>query len=414
MVIGLVALPYLLSNIGIERLGVLTLIWTLIGYFSIFDFGLGRALTHQVSNLRAHEKHEKILATIKTGLLLMSGFGFFGAAIVAVITYSGGLNWLNLSPKIYLETYSAILIAVIGVPFTILTSGFKGVLEGFEKFQEVNILKSILGIANFGLPVLTVYFFNSSLSSIVLGLVIARVVVFLMHVQLTNKSIPLAQIISLDSSEGSANLLKFGAWMTLSNIISPLMVVADRFIISHYVGAAAIAFYTVPFDFLLRLLILPAALTTTLFPRVSYHFSTDKEQAKRLYFKSLKTIAVIMLPTCLLISVFSYWGLDLWMGSNFSKNSYLVASIIAIGIFFNSIAQVPHMMLQASGDVKRTSLIHLVEFLVYAPVLVFAVIKFGLIGAACSWLLRVIIDYLFLQAFAMQKFGDMKVNSNAV
>jgi len=413
-VVGIFALPYLLDKIGMERLGVLTLIWTLIGYFSIFDFGLGRALTHQVSNLRAQDTPDEILATVKTGLFLMLGFGFLGAAVVATITYFGALHWLNLSSSIYQETYNAIMIAVIGVPLTILTSGFKGVLEGFEKFQVVNILKSVLGIANFALPVAVVHFFNSSLSGIVLGLVIARFVVFLLHVQLTNNSIPLMQIIYSQSSKGRTKLLKFGAWMTLSNVISPLMVVADRFIISHYIGAAAIAFYTVPFDFLFRFLILPAALTTTLFPRVTYHFTADKSRAKQLYLKSLKVIAILMFPICFFASLLSYRGLEFWLGSNFAQNSYLVASVIAVGIFFNSIAQVPHMMLQASGDVKRTSLIHLCEFLIYAPILVYAVMKFGLIGAAYSWLLRVVVDFFLLQTFAMRKFDDLKEKSNAI
>ncbi len=413
-IVGIFALPYLLERIGIERLGVLTLVWTLIGYFSIFDFGLGRALTHQISNLRAQDKLGEILATVKTGLFLMLGFGFVGAAVLAIATYFGALRWLNLSQNIYLETYSAIMIAVVGVPLTIITSGLKGVLEGFEKFQEVNILKSILGIANFALPVAIVHFFSTSLSDIVLGLVVIRFIVFLLHVQLTNKNIPLIHIIFAQHSNARAKLLRFGAWMTLSNVISPLMVVADRFIISHYIGAAAIAFYTVPFDFLLRLLILPAALTTTLFPRVTYHFTADKQRAKQLHIKSLKIIAFLMFPICLLTSVLSYWSLSFWLGSNFALNSYSVASIIAIGIFFNSIAQVPITILQASGDVKKISIIHLVEFLVYAPILVFSVIKFGLIGAACSWLLRVVIDYFLLQAFAIRKFDHLKEKSSAI
>lgn len=403
MIIGVATIPFLLEKIGVERLGVLTLVWALIGYFSIFDFGLGRALTHQVSTLRAQEKHNQIYATVKNGLILMFGFGLSGAALAAIALYVAGLHWLNLSAGIYSETYSALMVAVLGVPVTTLTSGFKGILEGFEEFRAVNILRSFLGIANFALPVAIVQFYGPSLIGIVIGLVIARFIVFLMHIILTNKSISLTYIISSRESENSKELFTFGAWMTLSNIVSPLMVVADRFVISHFLSATTVAFYTIPFDFLLRLLILPAALTTALFPRIAFNYTVNRVEAKHLFHKSIKLIAIVMLPICLLIAVISYRGLEFWLGHNFAESSYLVTSIIAIGIFFNSLAQVPLMLIQAAGDVRKTSIIHVVEFLIYAPILVFAVSNFGLLGAASTWLLRAMIDFLVLYTFAMRK-----------
>ena len=48
----------------------------------------------------------------------------------------------------------------------------------------------------------------------------------------------------------------------MSNIISPLMVVADRFLIANVLGAAVVAYYTIPAEFMIRLLILPAAITS--------------------------------------------------------------------------------------------------------------------------------------------------------
>src|SRR3546814_17386387 len=49
LLVGLFSVPYLVKNLGVEAFGILTLIWALIGYFSLFDFGLGRALTQQIA-----------------------------------------------------------------------------------------------------------------------------------------------------------------------------------------------------------------------------------------------------------------------------------------------------------------------------------------------------------------------------
>src|SRR2546425_9159614 len=49
MVVAVFCIPILIRSLGRERFGVLTLAWALIGYASLFDLGLGRALTQLVA-----------------------------------------------------------------------------------------------------------------------------------------------------------------------------------------------------------------------------------------------------------------------------------------------------------------------------------------------------------------------------
>src|SRR3954463_4133366 len=49
LVVAFVSVPILITALGSDRFGVLTLAWTLIGYFGLFDLGLGRALVQAVS-----------------------------------------------------------------------------------------------------------------------------------------------------------------------------------------------------------------------------------------------------------------------------------------------------------------------------------------------------------------------------
>src|SRR2546429_7267465 len=56
MVVAVVCIPILIRGLGKERFGVLTLAWALIGYASLFDLGLGRALTDRKST-RLNSSH---------------------------------------------------------------------------------------------------------------------------------------------------------------------------------------------------------------------------------------------------------------------------------------------------------------------------------------------------------------------
>ena len=38
LLIGAATIPWLMSRLGVERFGILTLLWAIIGYFSLFYF----------------------------------------------------------------------------------------------------------------------------------------------------------------------------------------------------------------------------------------------------------------------------------------------------------------------------------------------------------------------------------------
>lgn len=405
MILGLVTIPYLIKEIHLEAFGILTLVWSLIGYFSLFDFGIGRALTHQVSSHLSISLQFKLPSLIKTGLLLMFLTGILGAIVLMATSYQLGTRWLNVSVGMEGHAVTCLVIAALGIPLTTITAGLKGILEGYEDFRVVNILKIILGILNFGLPALTVMLFSHSLEYLVISLVITRFIILIAHLYFVNKKNSLESIFQshFSSRRETKDLLTFGVWMTLSNIISPLMVTADRFIISYILGASIVAVYTVPFDFIVRLLVIPAALTGVLFPRFTHLFESGTSQVYTLYKKSFKSVLIVMSFISLSILLGSFQGLSFWIGKDFAEKSWLIMSIFSIGLLFNSLAQIPYAVIQAAGDVRVTSIIHLCEFILYVPSLYFALFYYGLNGAATIWVFRVFTDLLTLTYFAKRR-----------
>jgi len=400
LLVGVFSIPFLMKHLGIESFGILTLIWALIGYFSLFDFGLGRALTQKVASQRALGALDKLPQLIKAGLVFTAIAGIVGGLILAVLAAPLGNSWLNVSFGLQKSAVYSLAIAAIGIPLTTITTGLRGVLEGFEDFKQINLLKILLGIANFGLPVVSIVLFGPILELAVASLVIARLLNMLLHIYPINAKLGWTWAKAKLDYSHVRDLWQFGVWMTMSNVISPLMVTADRFLISAVIGAASVAYYTVPFDSLIRILIIPGALTAALFPRLASLITTDLPAAKELYSKSVLIVAKVMTPVCLTIILGSYFGLSLWLGVDFAKKSWLLTSILAFGILFNGIAQIPFAVIQASGNVRATALVHLFELITYVPLLLIALKFFGLQGAAGVWVLRVAMDWFILQGIA--------------
>ncbi|MGI4779696.1 MAG: flippase [Janthinobacterium lividum] len=416
LVAGAVLVPYLVRTAGIEVFGILTLVWALIGYFSLFDLGLGRAMTQQVARKLAAGRSDEVPSLVKSGLLVTAAMGAIGGLLLTLVAEPLAMNGLKVSAALHDDVFRALLVAAIGVPVTTATVGLRGVLEAYEDFRGVNLLRMMLGLANFGLPALSAYWFGPSLVPMVASLTVARALFGIAHWVIVRRRLGGGLGGVALQRRGIGVLLSFGAWMTVSNIISPLMVTADRFGISAVMGAAVVAYYTVPSEIVARILILPGALTGALFPRLTSLMTHDIAAAHRLYRRCVAVVACALVPLCTLIAVGAHWGISLWLGDDFADRSAPVAAILALGLLFNGIAYVPFAAVQAAGLARTTAQLHVAEAFVYFPVLWFALGRFGLAGAAAAWTLRVGIDLLMLQevvrrhVFATRPSSTMRHN----
>src|SRR5438132_3615005 len=70
-IVALIAIPILIRDIGLSRFGVLTIVWTVVGYFSLFDLGLGAALTRMVADQLAAQQEKELPSLVWTSLALM-------------------------------------------------------------------------------------------------------------------------------------------------------------------------------------------------------------------------------------------------------------------------------------------------------------------------------------------------------
>ena len=85
VVVAVVCLPVLKRGLGTERLGIMSLAWVLIGYFSLFDLGLSRALTKLVAERIAQRRQSEVASLVWTSLSLMTAVGIVGALLTFLL-----------------------------------------------------------------------------------------------------------------------------------------------------------------------------------------------------------------------------------------------------------------------------------------------------------------------------------------
>src|SRR5512145_213743 len=69
LLVGVLCIPPVIAGLGAERFGLLALAWAVLGYFSVFDLGLGRATTKFVAEALGRGERHRLPALVGTAAL---------------------------------------------------------------------------------------------------------------------------------------------------------------------------------------------------------------------------------------------------------------------------------------------------------------------------------------------------------
>jgi len=288
------------------------------------------------------------------------------------------------------------------LPFVILTSGLRAVLEACGAFGSANLIRLALGVWTFAGPMLAVTLKGPDLFSVAIVLVIGRIFGALAHVWAAHGALPQAWSKLACRKRQAGALLRSGGWLLAGNVVAPVMGLADRFVLGMFVPVATMAYYATPQEVVTKLWIVPGALSAVLFPALAARIATQREDTPVLVRQSILGLTVILLPLTLGMATFAQQLLALWLGQAFATEARLCAVLFSIGMFVSGLAQVPYTALQSAGKAATTALLHLLELPLFLAALVWAAGNWGVDGVAWVWLARVVVDALLLFIAAHQ------------
>jgi O-antigen/teichoic acid export membrane protein len=398
------AIPGLIEGLGTDRFGILILAWMFIGYFSLFDFGLGRALTQLVAERVAETKASGAPPLAWTALSTMFLLGLVGAAVVGLLAPWLVHSVLRIPGSLHAEALRACRLLGAAIPIVVLTTGLVGVLSAFQRFGVINAIRAPLGVYGFLAP-LAVLPYSRDLTVVTSVLVAGRLVACGAYVVACRPVMPTLRSGSLARLSDLRPLFRFGAWMTVTSIVSPLMVYLDRFVVGAVLSVSAVAYYATPFEMVTKLLVVPGAFLTVVFPVFAGSHKQDHARTVQLFVRGTQFIALILFPLMLLTVAFANEGLRWWLGDDFARMSTPVLQCLAIGVFVNGVAQMFATHVQAIGRPDLTAKLHLLELPIYLLVLWWGVREHGIFGAALAWTARVLLDAVLLFGLSTHLLG---------
>lgn len=395
LLVGIITIPFIIRGLGVERFGLLSLAWVVVGYFAIFDLGLGRGITKFVAEALGKGEDEQIPHLVWTAVTVQAILGIAGALVLLGITPLLAERILNIPTEIISEAKIIFYILSFSIPVILVSSTFSGVLEAFQRFDLVNIVKVPSNTLTFLLPVVGLLL-GFNLPGIVALILFTRIGTLVAFVVINLCITPQLRRYS-GSSSLFPRLFSFGGWVTISNIVGPILVYLDRFLIGSLLSLAAVAYYSTPYEAVTRLWIISASLATTLFPAFSsLEGVKDRQKLGMLFARSVKYILLVSGPIILVVMLFAKEALQVWLGVDFAQQSTLAMQILALGVLINSLAHIPFALLQGAGRPDLPAKFHLLQLPIYVVIAWFSITQWGIAGAAGAWTFRIVLDTILL------------------
>jgi len=395
-IVLLVAMPKLVSFLGDTQFGLFSLAWVVIGYLAFLDIGVNRAATKFVSEHLAEQDHESTRLIVRTALTANLVLGLAGGLAVVLVSPYLIHSVFKVSADLQAQARLAFYAVGLAVPVLLVQGVFRAVLESYQRFGWINAVNATATTVQWSAAAVLAWK-GHGVALVVFSTVVARILATAAYGAMVFRVLPNLHLFQIHGMHGLPKLLRFGSWVTVSQLVSPVLVYLDRVLIASFVSLAAVTLYTVQYEAMTRLRIIPSSLVGTLYPAFSERGrESQRVQLQRLYEGSVRYLLILLVPGVLFLVVLGPDLLTLWMGHSFAQQSSTVLQILAVGLLPNAIAYVPYNLLQALGRPDLTGKFHVLELPVYAALCIVLIPHWGVFGAALANTVRLVLDSVLL------------------
>ncbi len=409
--IAFLTLPLIVGRLGEELFGLLAILWLFLGYANVFDVGMGQATVKFLAESVGAEDRQSSNGIVGASVLISSFIGIVVGIVFFLVSYSDFPSLFNISTALREDAVVGLRWFALAPPAILLQGSLKSVPLAFNRFDLSNGAMLLNGVLQWGGTAIILLLGGSFLDVIVFA-VFSKYCMAGIFTLITYKFLPQIRLLRYEDAKSSIpKLLRFGGWISVTQFFIPFFPFYERFVIGGLLSLTFVAYYSVPSDVVVRLLVIPMSLVTTLIPFLSGGWSRaeERKRLKLVYIRSLKLTFVLVVPLAAVLVILNREIMNLWLGANFEEHAGVVLAILSVGALFNAIAQLPSGSLQALGRPDIHAKMLMAELVLYTGASYYCTVSFGIAGMAFVWTLRVMIEAAVLLFFARREMKSVEV-----
>jgi O-antigen/teichoic acid export membrane protein len=329
VVVGLLLSPFIVHRLGDTAFGLWVLIFSITGYYGMFDLGIRSSIVRYVSKFTATGDREELAKLINTSLFTYSCIGVVTMLVTSVVAFH--IDRMFHIPADFLPTARRLLLMVgaavaIGFPAGI----FGGFLEGLQRFYVLswmNVASTLLRAA----LIVTVLSHGYGLLTVALITVTLPLLGSIMNGVMALRLCPVPFGIRYVDRATFRQIANYSGVTFMIMVAGRLKFKTDEIVIGTFMSAAAITYFNIGARIVDYAGQVVTSLSQIFGPRASHSDARgDMTRLRKIFLVGNRVCGFTIFPVCVILLILGKSVIEVWMGKKYVATSYPVLVIMIL------------------------------------------------------------------------------------
>jgi O-antigen/teichoic acid export membrane protein len=410
VVTGIFLSPYILHRLGDTAFGLWILIFSITGYYGLFDLGIRSSIVRYVAKYSATNEEEELNQLVNTAMFSYSGIGVVAMAITLAAAHY--VNSIFHIPADFVSTARWLLLMAgaavsLGFPLGV----FSGILEGLQRFYLLNsvnvsstLIRALLIVValRHGGGLLTVAFITVSLP-LFNGLVNAAAVFRHLRLRLGPQYVSRSSLRLIAGYSGTTFLII---------VAGRLRFKTDAMVIATFISAAAVTYFTIGSRLVDYATEFVHSMAQIFVPMSSQSDALGElKRLQQIFVAGNRMCALAILPVSAILIILGKSVIEAWMGARYISASYPVLIVLVIPSTMMLMQAASSRVLFGMGKHQTLAKVTLAEGIANLVLSVLLVRKYGIIGDAVGTAIPLYFTVLVFLPYHLCKLLKLRLTS---
>jgi O-antigen/teichoic acid export membrane protein len=381
VVVGFFLWPFILHHLGEEAAGIWVLIFSITGYYGIFDLGIRSSIIRYVAKAKATDDIEHASRLISTSLFSYSCIGAT-VLLITIISSVYVVDFHGIRPE--LRPSARWLLLMVG---TAVSLGFPlgvagGVLEGLQRFDVQNLtsvastlLRALLIVSalRHGYGLLMAAFITISLP----------LIASLVRSIIAHRMLPVRLGFRYFDRSTFREMATYGGTTLIIIISARLRFKSDSVIIGTFLSAAAITYFNIGARIVDYAGEVVENLAQVFMPMSSHSDAQGNlDRLRKIFVAGNRFCAFTIFPICATLVILGKSVIQVWVGAKYVDRCYPVLLILLLSTTLMLAQAASPRVLFGMNKHRTWAIVTLIEGTINILLSVALVRHYGIVGDA--------------------------------
>jgi O-antigen/teichoic acid export membrane protein len=410
VLVGIFLSPFILHRLGDAAYGIWVLIFSVTGYYGLFDLGIRSSIIRYVSKYTATGDREKLTQFISTALFSYTCIGIVSMALTVSLS-SSVEHLFKIPPEMHSQARLLLLIVGVSVSLGFPLGVFGGMLEGLQRFYILNwtgigstLLRAalIVHFLNRGYGLVTVALITVALpvlSSILRGIVVFRLCPVPLGLRYIDK-------------ESFRNMATYGGTTFLVIVAGRLRFRTDELVLGRMMSTVAITYFSIGARILDYAQEFVSSMAQIVVPMSSQSEAKgDLDGLRKLLIAGDRVCALLTLPITIILILLGKHVIRIWVGARYVPHSYPVLLVLVIPFALMLMQSASGRVLFGIGKHQSMAKVTLIEGIANLILSIALVPSLGVVGDALGTAVPLCCTFLLFNPRNLKKQLGVPVSS---